>query len=366
VADPAAADWTVMVYLDADNDLEPHGFDDVDEMGLVGSSAAVNVVVLLDGLTRDGGRARDLRVTPGGFEVLEELGEVDMSDWRTLRDFGVRTMHRYPARRHALILWDHGAGWKSAGRAVPHKEFAHDESAGGAAMSVSRGDYASALAGIKEALGEKLDVIAFDACLMGTWEVAHASAPYGAYLVASQETMPVTGYDYDGFLRLLVDAPSMDGRELARVLADTTAEDSVDNVTQSVVRLESLWVVDQAVSDLADALLAHPDAHGLVEQARRMAQHFSGDDLRDLRGLADALGVLAGVPADVGTAARTLSAAVGVVVEHNRTQGGYQGAHGLSAYMPARGSGLDQDYTGPGATWSQVTTWDDWLMRFTR
>ena len=42
------AEWTVMVYLDADNNLESAGIDDINEMEIVGSTTEVNVVVQVD------------------------------------------------------------------------------------------------------------------------------------------------------------------------------------------------------------------------------------------------------------------------------------------------------------------------------
>ena len=41
-------EWTVMVYLDADNNLESAGIDDINEMEIVGSTTEVNVVVQVD------------------------------------------------------------------------------------------------------------------------------------------------------------------------------------------------------------------------------------------------------------------------------------------------------------------------------
>ncbi|MGB2825071.1 MAG: clostripain-related cysteine peptidase, partial [Thermoplasmata archaeon] len=42
------AEWTVMVYLDGDNNLEPYGLSDLAEMEAVGSVDGVNVIVLMD------------------------------------------------------------------------------------------------------------------------------------------------------------------------------------------------------------------------------------------------------------------------------------------------------------------------------
>ena len=43
-------------------------------------------------------------------ELIEDWGEADMSDWRTLRDFGVWAADHVPARHYMYIAWDHGAG----------------------------------------------------------------------------------------------------------------------------------------------------------------------------------------------------------------------------------------------------------------
>ena len=42
------AEWTVMIYLDSDNNLESAGIDDINEMEMVGSTTDVNIVVQVD------------------------------------------------------------------------------------------------------------------------------------------------------------------------------------------------------------------------------------------------------------------------------------------------------------------------------
>ena len=45
---PKDANWTVMVYLAAGNDLETVGIQDINEMEMVGSTKEVNIVVQID------------------------------------------------------------------------------------------------------------------------------------------------------------------------------------------------------------------------------------------------------------------------------------------------------------------------------
>ena len=48
--------------------------------------------------------------------------------------------------------------------------------------------------------GKKIDIIAFDACLMADIEVAYTLQPYADYLVSSQETVPGPGFNYADIL----------------------------------------------------------------------------------------------------------------------------------------------------------------------
>ena len=47
-AQPASAEWTFMVYLDGDNDLELAAINDFLEMASVGSDSDVKILVLFD------------------------------------------------------------------------------------------------------------------------------------------------------------------------------------------------------------------------------------------------------------------------------------------------------------------------------
>ena len=42
------AEWTVMVYLDSDNNLESAGINDINEMEMIGSTSDVNIVCYIN------------------------------------------------------------------------------------------------------------------------------------------------------------------------------------------------------------------------------------------------------------------------------------------------------------------------------
>ena len=257
---PALPDWTVLIYMNADNNLEQAALLDLNEMERAASSDQVNVVAQLD---RAGDDARRLLIRPDdddeniGSEIIAELGEANMGDPQTLADFIVWGAANYPANRYALIIWDHGAGWQG---------ISFDEET--AAVSVS--DYLSlpdldgALAqALAQSSLDKLDVIGFDACLMAQLDVFQTIAPYSDYAVASEALTPGQGWQYATLLNRLAANPDMDGAGLSRQMAEDyaafyTRAEPDDFVTMSAVDLAQIGAVTTAVQRLAEALQRDP------------------------------------------------------------------------------------------------------------
>ena len=46
--DSNIAKWTIMIYLDSDNNLESAGIEDFNEMEMIGSTDEVNIIVQMD------------------------------------------------------------------------------------------------------------------------------------------------------------------------------------------------------------------------------------------------------------------------------------------------------------------------------
>lgn len=117
--------WTFMVYMDADGDLETYGILNMNQMEVVGSGAHVNIVAQLDrapGFDATNGDwtetrrylvLRDEDMQTIHSTVVESLGEVDMGRPEPLREFIAWAASRYPAERYALVVWNHGSGWRS-------------------------------------------------------------------------------------------------------------------------------------------------------------------------------------------------------------------------------------------------------------
>jgi hypothetical protein len=256
----AGEKWTVLVYMVADNNLEPFALADLEEMAEVGSGGKLDLVVQVDraaGYTEapvldmeSWTNTRRLRVGFQSLELVESMGEANMGQTQTLSDFLAWGIERYPADRYALVFWDHGGSWPG---------FGGDDSTGDQDLL----DLNELRAGVAQGLapsGRRLDLVGFDACLMGTYEVAQAMRPHADYLLASEELEPGHGWDYRDFAALssgaAPDVPSLATTVLSGFKAQAQAFGTAANITLSLVDLSELEGLELGIEALNDAYLA--------------------------------------------------------------------------------------------------------------
>ena len=121
-ASAATKPWTVMVYIDGDNNLEDYVVKDIEtELSALGSNANVNVVCIADrGPGYDNSRG-DWQTTKlyyctqgmlaDAASAVADWGERNMGDKQTLIDFVSWAKTNYPATNYMLAFWDHGYMW---------------------------------------------------------------------------------------------------------------------------------------------------------------------------------------------------------------------------------------------------------------
>jgi len=234
--------WTVMVYLDGDNNVESYAAMDLDELELTGSSADVNIVVLWDPLS---GPANLLYVNKGSSTTLAAWGEVNMGDPATLTRFINDAKTLYPATRNALVMWNHGGGITG---------LCWDDTS--AADKLTMPELRSGIANA----GVTFDVLVFNACVMAVAEVAHQVQGYASYVVFSQENMYALGFPYDVVAAHLEANSAMDGRTMALMMAQDYTSYYISigysGVTISVYDTAYLGTVASAVKTFASAQIA--------------------------------------------------------------------------------------------------------------
>lgn len=349
-----ARQWTVMVYMDADGDLEEYGILNLNQMERVGSTPGVAIVVQFDrapGFDSSNGDWTDTRRfyvsrddddTRISSPLLEDLGEVDMGQPASLREFVQWAASRYPAQHYLLVLWNHGAGWRSPEpRAAPALAAAK---ARGILFDDTSSSYLT-LAQLDAALDAPvhLDLIAMDASLMGMLEVAYEIRTRADYLAFSEESPPGRGYPYDRILARLSASPGMTPEELGRVFVEEyVAAYPTQPVTQSLVRTDRIPELARRTDALAGALLPLlPDMRSRLDQARLQTQAYAYSYYRDLYDFAAQVQAAipdSGVPAAAaGLIAGFPGAAGGPVIAEAHGPVGVERSHGLSIYLPGPG-----------------------------
>ena len=363
--------WTVMVYLVGDNDLESFAVGDLEEMMEVGASDDFRIVVQADraqgyssadvGWLGDFTGTKRLEVNANnGLTEIADLGEQNMADPEVLADFIDWGLSNYPADQTAIVFWNHGAGWVGFG--------VDEASSGHPLLSLSQ---------LKQGISQGLQrvglshfqVIGFDACLMANYAVAATLAPFGEYLLASEELEPGHGWNYTGFSAVRND-PSMGATELAAAVMGSYRNQAVNygtegSITLSLVDLTRMASVEAAVEDFAYDLVANAgDTAAYVGQSRTNAVRFGkapdpayDANLVDLGDFAKLVQNESGVFGTTqGAVASALSSAVISKVSGPSTTD----AAGLSIYFPPNSNYYSSTYD----TFPEVEGWRTFLRGY--
>ena len=318
-ADDSAAPadtWTVLVYMDGDNDLESYVMHDLNELEEGGEGGGVRVLVQADrieGYEDNGGDwtgtrrfeivgdESDRMVSP----IVEDMGELDMGDPQTLEDFLSWARAYAPAEHYALFLWNHGDSWTARPGMI-----ASDDTSG-SWMSIAEGDLTVGLQAHVADAGP-IDLIGFDACYMASWEVAHSLKDQGRVMLASEAWVGGEGVFYAPFLKGLRANPGGNVGEMAVAAAALSVAEGGER-TFSAIDLTKIDAVSQAVDALAGWGLSSAESTSVLDQARRRAEGADPDWPKwymDLGSLADSAAEGAPPEASVATLRADLDAAV--------------------------------------------------------
>lgn len=344
---PSHADWTILVYLAGDNNLEESAIVDLNEMEQVGSSEQVNIVVELDRSTNfytghdnwTGAKrfyvTKDTTSHPESDEdeivsvELADLGVTDSGHPDTLLDFLSWGVETFPSDKVAVIFWNHGWSW-SVQQTTPNKGIMSDDNTGND-ISVADGELRSVMDSLATTLGRPIDLLGMDACTMQSWEIATDIAPYCQYFVASQDYVNWDGWAYDVFLKKLIESPSFDGLDLAQTIGDAFYQSG--DLTISTIDLSVLPDFNQALEDVANSLLEEPV--GLVTEASNRTYSADGMNFgndHDLFALMSEIRASTTSPS-VYTSIGTALSFQNTLIPHNFVND-INGASGLSIYAP--------------------------------
>ncbi len=301
---PTHVSWTLLLYLNGDNNLEEFVLDVPTNVVAAGASPRANVVALVDGYTTttysgtmlyDLTRGQVESITATLSTTLTVPGELNMGDGETLVEFVRWGRSHHPARHTVLAIVDHGGGWAPSGEAVLGALPVTDRSwlAGSSGLSwdfSSDYDYLDsreirqAMALITDDGSDPLDVVFYDVCLMGMVEVAYQIKDYASFFVSSQNVGWAPAGPEGRYVRIIQGLePNATPRRVAELLVGAYADaipPQEHPFTISAVDLGSLPGVTTAANDLAQVIsstLIGPDQAATLHAAYGAAQKLDYD-----------------------------------------------------------------------------------------
>lgn len=238
-------EWNFLSYMQADNNLCEFAAGNIDGMKAVGSTRDLNILVQMD-VPQDRITHR-LRLLQGGKENDDSDPDHEMGyhpEEEILTSIQDWVYKKYPAKRLCLNLWNHGGGAvdQEATRSliIKHNKshriglFARTAEKNHATRGIlfddsqgtflSTADLGDACAKITDIIGHKIDILGMDACLMAMIEDAYEFHGSVDCLVASEQTIPGTGWPYQNILQTLADTPKMTNKAFAASIVDAYAE----------------------------------------------------------------------------------------------------------------------------------------------
>lgn len=186
---------TVLVYFAADNNLSANVEGDIAAMEkglLTADMLHGNLLIFVDKKNQS---PQLLRLSQEGDSVRREVIETYAIDHRSgtterLGELLQQVTRAYPSEHYGLVLWSHGTAW------LPYDYNHYLRSFG-----TDSGNHFMDLMDLAAALSPyRFDFLIFDACYMGSLEVAYALRRSADCLIASPTEVLTDGFPYQLFM----------------------------------------------------------------------------------------------------------------------------------------------------------------------
>jgi len=288
-------DWTLILYISADNDLRNFAIRNIKQMAKIGSNQNINIVVHLD-IKLSGNKKATKRYYIDKNKIIhvnsqdQHSQRMDSGSPKTLISCCKWAINNFPAKHYGLILWNHGTGALDPrrgrvirladlftfnpeinkvelDRSINFMEFLSrkTDSNRGICWDDTTGNYLTNQ-DLDHALGviyknilkkKKLDFIAFDACLMQMIEVASIIKKYANIMIASQEVILGTGFNYVETLKPF-QTQSLTTQEFAKHIIksyEKTYSRVTNDFTLSALDLSMMEKLEENLDDVAKTLV---------------------------------------------------------------------------------------------------------------
>lgn len=315
----AVTDWTMLIYVQANNNLSAFAEKNFVDMATVGSNKNLNILVEFHNQEHQGVWRYKIEKN----KMVLDVNIPSNTDGNNSQDL-VNSMQwaatKYPANKYFLVLWDHGIGildpiWGHS-RLQPNP-FSVDqamtvnnpriqiEGITKSSDAIHRGilfneydktymtnySLSQALYDIKTKVlkNKKIDIVGMDACLMAMVEVGYQIRNYAHYLVASEEVELAHGWNYATLLtQLSINnyTPAQAAQNIVHTY-EAYYQNKIQFYTQSAINLDSIDQIKQG-TDVVVALIKKYQSinkvamFDAIKKARQASLQFSAINYIDL------------------------------------------------------------------------------------
>jgi len=371
--------WTLMLYDNADSltingpptpsvlyNFSQHAF----------SNENLNVIAIND--TFNGPANMYYIGEDHSLNLLEEMGEINMANYTTLRDFIDYCKTNYTAERYMLFFYGHGSAWSNAGR----DETSEDK---------------LTLDEVQKALNETgdVDITCFSGpCAMGSLEAAYELRNVTDVYVGSEEASSYFHWRpmLNDLCVLINKTPSISnielGEEIIKMIKEKHYESFFDRetrnahinqfidllfVTISAIDTSKLEDVADSFDKLARSLAARlPFNHFRINLIYLLTKYVYvtlllpswGRCLLDAYDFAKNCKNLFFFDKTIRNNAKEAMNNIEQAVIGNFRSLFYLRAHGLSIYFPYKGDNFDTNYTSLDLDFVHNTYWDEFLETY--
>lgn len=191
-------------------------------------------------------------------------------------------------------------------------------------------------------LGHQIDIVGFDACLMGMMEVAYQLKEHAEVVVGSEELEPGKGWDYAAIVSYLVNNPTASNEEVSKVIIDTFiasyASQTSLKVTLSSIRTSQLDNVVCLMDRFAHTILRNENnirgaLLSVVDGSQTFDYANNEQIYRDLVHFVTLTKEKYINNPEIVHSAENLLAGLSALIVENKTNN-FDNAHGLSVYLP--------------------------------
>lgn len=350
----------LLLHMAGDNSLSSYIGANIEDIAQAGVPSGTQILIQVD--TRVDGFKR-LMLQKNKIVELVSLGKFDSSSGLVIADFITWARRAFPARRYSLIISSHADGWKSS--AALRNSLIVDDSAEKKGNIIEIAAYIAGAAANFDGSQRPLELLAFDACNMGSIEVAWEFRNCAATTVFSQAMVPAAGFPYGKIVKSMTTTGSgkLDGETFGRIICDEYRKKYLEGViTQPVTismirnsafnsfisRLNTWFTSINNERDQYAKVLASLRDHleFVVEDGEKkyVVQAFEKAENRDLKSfVTNAAGPLTTLKIDTENLLREFP---GLIVCSYHSQKAFPGATGLSIALPDRQTWFSE-FVGP-------------------